>query len=72
MTNVTPKEAQRARAFLLSKGFNSNEIPPKLFAITAKKTGKPFGELLKILAIVKSRGQGRGQSELGDILAKND
>ena len=68
---ATAKEARKARALLRMNGFNSKEIPPRLFALAAKKLGKSLAELLHILAIAKTGGQGEGQSPTASMLAGN-
>jgi hypothetical protein len=62
---VTSKEAKQARAFLFSRGFNSQDIPPRLFAMQAKKLNKSFQELLSLIAIIQTGNQGGSQSPLG-------
>lgn len=62
---VTNEEIRKARAFIYGKGFNANEIQPRLFALTAKKTGKQFSEVLELIAFLQMRGQGLGASPKG-------
>ena len=38
--DVPAKEVRQARAFLQSRGFATADIPPRIFAATAKRTGK--------------------------------
>ena len=70
---VTNKEVRQARAWLSNKGMTlvgkpitSTDIPPRLFAETAKRTGKSFDDLLRFLARAKMGGQGLGQSPIAD------
>ena len=60
---VTGKEVRQARRFIFKHGLTSHDIPPRLFAITAKKLDKSFTELLSIIAKLRMGGQGVGQSE---------
>ena len=57
-----PRETRQARAFIYSRGLTSQNIQPRLFSLTAKKLGKSFTELLRIISMLKSAGQGRGES----------
>lgn len=70
--NTTPKDVRRAKNYIYSRGLNSSDILPKQLAITSKKLGKPFKEILTMLAIVKMRGQGQGEAPLGKALARDD
>lgn len=65
-TQVLPKEIRQARAFLLSRQIGPNQVPPKLFAMTAKRMNKNFTELLQFLSVLKMQGQGQGQSPQAD------
>ncbi len=69
---VKPKEARQARAFLQKKGIPSRVIPPKLFAITAKRENKTFSELLKLISRLMLGGQGQGQAPEGTKLAEKE
>lgn len=66
MASVKPKEVRQARAFLRQRKIETQDISPRLFAMTAKKTGKTFLDLLKTIARLKMGGQGVGQSEKAD------
>lgn len=69
MSRVSPKEVRQARAFLQMRGFETSMMPPRLFAMTAKREGKTFGELLNLIARLKMGGQGLGQSPEAEQLA---
>ncbi|MGZ8432786.1 MAG: hypothetical protein ACXWXX_00230 [Candidatus Binatia bacterium] len=59
-------DKRKARAFLRSRGFTSEDIPPGKFAATAKKLGKTFLDLLRQIARYKMGGQGMGASPVAD------
>lgn len=61
---VSQKDIQAARRLLKAHNFSSREIPPTLFAITAKRMGKTLSELLKIIATIQTQGQDQGQSPI--------
>ena len=54
---VAQAEIRAAKNFLEKKGFKSDEISPRRFAVTAKKLDKGFKETLQILARELSGGQ---------------
>lgn len=62
MTTVTPLEVRQARAYLQKQNISSADIPPNLFAMSAKEMGKSFRETLNFLARLLSGGQGDNPS----------
>lgn len=59
---VTGRDMRKARDFLFSRGLNNRDIDPKMFAMWSRKLGKDFDDLLKIIAVIKMKGQGLGQA----------
>ncbi len=63
---ASQKDIQAARRLLKAHNFSSSEIPPTLFAITAKRMNKTLAELLKIIATIQTQGQGEGQAPIAE------
>jgi hypothetical protein len=72
MTETTPKDIRKARAYLHKHGISSKEVPPHLFAATAKKTGKTFSDLLKTIARLMNQGQGEGEAPIATRIAEKN
>lgn len=66
---ISTREIQQARKAIYDRGLNSTDISPKLLALTAKRTKKTFADLLSFIAILKTRGQGRGEAPEAQSLA---
>ena len=54
---VAQAEIRAAKSFLERRGFKSDKISPRKFAMAAKELDKGFSETLKILARELSAGQ---------------
>lgn len=67
MATATPPEVRKARAFLRSHGINSNEIPPRKFANSAKELNRGFRELLRYIMQLRGGGQGQSQERRSNI-----
>lgn len=55
---VTSKEIREARAYLQKRNLTTSDVSPKDFATLAKRFGKPFSEVLELIAHLQMRGQG--------------
>lgn len=65
---ITAKEIQQARTFLFTRGFDSRDIPPKLFASAAKSSNLTFQELLKTIGTMLDGTQQGTQSPVAAAL----
>lgn len=67
--SVTPAEVRKARSFLFSHHKHGFGIPPRKFASAARELSVSFRELLRFIAILKSRGQGKGAFRMENLRA---